>query len=133
MKRIINLSIFLSLLLFFAVQISPIKASSLLDYEPNQLVVKIDPLLGDINIINTTYGLVTSETLLSSSDTFLLEALPGVDVTHVVGLLTNHPLVEYAELNYRHDPPEGHLVAAMRGEEKIMAPEKVKGRLARLI
>lgn len=108
MKRIINQLIFLSLLLFFAVQISPIKASSLLDYEPNQLVVKIDPLGGDINLINVTYGLVTNAPLLGSSDTFLLEALPGVDVTHVVGLLVNHPLVKYAELNYRHDPPEGH-------------------------
>lgn len=78
----------------------PLHATSPSTYEPNQIIVKLDPLVGDIQLINSAYGLVTSTQLLGNDDIFLLEALPGVDVTQVVGLLSNHPLVEYAELNY---------------------------------
>ncbi len=99
----------LLLLSFLSVVHPPLaRGDNLLEYEPGQLVAKVNTLLGDIQTLNTTYGTTTIDSLMGRDDIFLLAVPTGSDPAQLAATMSLDPLVEYAEPNYTQYSPEAH-------------------------
>ncbi|HLF24873.1 MAG TPA: S8 family serine peptidase [Anaerolineae bacterium] len=83
------------------------RAASWLDYEPDQIVVRLAALAGgDILGINQTYGTSTLASLFNHDDIFLLGTPPGADVETLVQVMASDLRLVYAELNHINSTPE---------------------------
>ena len=79
------------------------------DFEPGQVVVKLNPTIGtSIEKINADYGLTTVDKLPGSDGIYLLEAPAGSDTQEVLGRLVNDARLLYAEPNFVAEAPEDH-------------------------
>ena len=80
------------------------------DFEPGQVVVKLNPTIGaTIEGINADYGLTTLEELPGSTGIYLLRVPAGSDTEGMVGRLVKDTRLLYAEPNFvaATDTPEG--------------------------
>ncbi len=99
----------LSLLLLILVPTLDASATGQTDFAPNQLVIKVKPLLGDINLIHALYGTDNHVPLYNRIDTFLVD-VPAflnmeVDVVRLAATISADPMVAYAEPNYTNSMP----------------------------
>ncbi|HLF91741.1 MAG TPA: S8 family serine peptidase [Anaerolineales bacterium] len=85
----------------------PIQAVGLTEYEPNQIIVRLASSQGnDIQIINQLYGTTILDTIAGHPDIYLLQTPPGANLTTLVQVMANDPLLLYAEVNYLTADPE---------------------------
>lgn len=83
-------------------------ADSGADFEPNQVVVKLNPLVNvSIDAINQAYGTTTLDVLFNHRDIFLLQTPAGASPEVLVQLMSADPNLEWAELNFINENPEG--------------------------
>ncbi len=79
------------------------------DFEPGQVVVKLNPTIGaSIEEINADYGSTTLDKLPGSDGIYLLETPAGSDTQGVVGRLVDDPRLLYAEPNFVAEAAEDH-------------------------
>ena len=79
------------------------------DFEPGQVVVKLNPTIGaSIEKINADYGLTTLDELPGGDGIYLLKTPAGSDTQGVVGRLVNDARLLYAEPNFVAEAPEDH-------------------------
>ena len=80
------------------------------DFEPGQVVVKLNPTIGaSIEKINADYGLTTLDELPGGDGIYLLKTPAGSDAQGVVGRLVDDPRLLFAEPNFviASETPEG--------------------------
>ena len=79
------------------------------DFEPGQVVVKLNPTIGaSIEKINADYGLTTLDELPGGDGIYLLETPAGSETQGVVGRLVDDARLLYAEPNFVAEAPDDH-------------------------
>ena len=79
------------------------------DPRTTEIVVKLrDPDSTSIDVINAQYGTTTLQTLVGSAGIYLLHVPDGVESDDLAEVITEDPLVFYAEPNFASEAPEGN-------------------------
>jgi thermitase len=102
---IITGSLALSLCLLALLGAASTAQASVEDFEPGQVIVKLDPTVGaTIGKVNADYGLSTLEQFPGSMGIYLLQAPSGSDTEGLVERLSNDTRLLFAEPNFVADP-----------------------------
>ncbi|MGH8875687.1 MAG: S8 family serine peptidase, partial [Acidimicrobiia bacterium] len=79
------------------------------EYEPDQVVVKLDQVAAaTIDDVNATWGTSTIDTLLASAGIYLLSVPSGTDPEDLAEEMESDVRLLYAEPNYHSYSPEFH-------------------------
>lgn len=98
-RPLIRGSVGLSLLLLLVLLVPHAQANG------DLLVVKVAPD-AEITAVNAAYGTTTVESLLDSSNIFLLQGAPGDSAADLVAQMSDDPAVLHAEMNVIGSAPE---------------------------
>jgi thermitase len=102
-------SLALSLSLLVLLSAAGTARASVEDFEPGQVIVKLDPTVGaTIETINADYGLSTLEQFPGSTGIYLLQAPSGSDTEGLVERLSNDARLLFAEPNFVAEAPENN-------------------------
>lgn len=75
------------------------------EFAKNQLIVKLNPLFGDINLLHILYGTDNHIPLYNRTDTFLVETPHHTDLVGLAARISVDPMVAYVEPNYSNSVP----------------------------